>query len=219
LSIPEVFLGYLVAMMEMNPRAKVLLAVKGAFAHAGRLWGAGGVGRRPRRQRQRFAVSITFTASGDTGIREHSVATFVDLNPTSTVRVEAVQLGDHGGSTLIDTALNVVDRISANIPGASNGFWSDGSICFPDGTTPQISGHCGVLGSASVELIAFLEQGQIVDSLTIVDASNRLSLGATTAIGFTEIESISTVEHRAHIVGLTIHLALLPDGNTDHQWN
>jgi len=189
-------------------RCKFLLAADRALGHAGCLWIAGGVLGRPGGQGQRVAVGVAFAASGHTGIREQTIAALIDLNPAAAVRVQAVELLDHGRATLSHTAVDVCNWISANIPGACNRFRGNGAVRVLRSATPQVRGHRGVLGSATIEIVAFLIQGQIVDALTIVDAANRLGFHSGT-FTFAEIERVGSVEHGAHVVRFAVHLALV----------
>jgi len=203
--------------MRFCPLGFLLPTVDRALVHAGGLWGGHGrfrVLRRERGQGQRFAVGVPFASGSDASIREHTIAALVHLDASATVGVQAVQLGDDGLATFVQTALDVVDGVTADVPGASDGFRDDGAIGLLVGTAPQLVGDAGLAGAAAEEVVALLKQRQIVDALAVVDATNGLSFGAG-AVAFAVEESVGTVEHRAHIVRFAVQLAFR---RRRHRW-
>jgi len=193
-----------------------LAAVDGALVQTlglGRCGGGGGILRRPGGQSQRGSVGVAGAACGGAtiGSRENSVAAFVDLNTTTHVGVQAVDLSDDSCATFGHAALNVVDWISADIPGARDRFRGDAAVGAFQGTTPQIRADGGVAGAAAVEIVTFLVQRQIVDTLSVADATDGFSSG-TGPIFFAVIERVGAVEHAAHIVGFAVHLAFRGTG-------
>jgi len=179
----------------------------------GRGSGAGRILGSPGAQSQRGAIGVAFAAGGNTDITEHTVASFVDLNATSAVGVQAVQLGNDGLTTFVQAALDVVDRVASDVPGASDGFRDGGAIGLFVRAAPQFVRDGGVAGTAAEVVVALLEQRQIVDALTVVDATDCLSFGART-VSFAVVERVRTVKHRADVVRLAVQLALWAGGRT-----
>jgi len=114
-------------------------AVNGTLVQTGRLGVSGRVFGRPGGQRECGTIGITFAAGGDSDIRENAIAAIIDLNATTTVGVQAVQLRYHGCASFGHTTLNVIDRwVISDIPGARNRFRGHGAIRGGVRTTPQI---------------------------------------------------------------------------------
>jgi len=178
------------------------------FAHPSCLRVSGGSFGRPGGQRQRGAIGVAFAAGGHSGVREDAVATIVDLNSAAAVRVQTVQLRNHSRAALRRATVDVGDGISAHVPGACDGFRGYGAVRVFHSAAPQIRGDRGVLGPATIEIVAFLEQSQIVDSFAVVDATDCFCFHSG-AIAFAEIERVRSIEHGADVVGFAVLLAFV----------
>jgi len=168
------------------------LAVNGALKQSGSLGVGGRVFGRPGGQGQGGSIGIAFAAGGDIIERENAIASFVDLNAAPLVCVETIDFRDHSSVSLGQAGLDVIGGwVASDIPGAGDRFRGDGAIGSGIRATPQIRADRGVPSSATVVVVAFLVQCQVVHALAAVDAANCLGCASL----FAEIERISSVEH------------------------
>jgi len=176
------------------------LAVNGALVQTRSLGVSGRIFSRPGGQRESGTIGVSFAAGGNVIKWKNAIASLIDLNAAPLVGVQTIDFSDHSCVALGQTALHVVDRwLTSDIPGASDGFRGHGAIRSGVCTTPQIRADSGVCGAATVVVVAFLVQCQVIHALAVVNAANCLGCGCGTTV-FAEVERIGSIEHGAHII-------------------